>query len=113
MTVPSSVTNMNLLEPELVPLDTGKPPPDSLNTVPSGAAVVPAGDPGGGGMVTTNGLATVNVVVPEMAYTLAKPVPLSEIQSGEVGLADMPQGFTRLGSVWLAPAMSETRLVLL
>src|SRR5262249_7615462 len=106
--VPSSVANMNKLEPDVAPFDTRKPLPDSLNTFPSGAAVVPAGEPGGRGMVTTNGLVT---VAPEITYTLAKPVPLSEIQKGPVGLAEMPQGFTRLASVWLAPGMSETRLV--
>src|SRR5215472_10206822 len=93
--VPSSVANINTLEPDAVPLDTEKPPPDSLKTFPSGAAVEP-GDPGGGGMVTTNGLVT---LVPEIAYTLVLPVPLSEIQKGLVGLAEMPQGFTRLRSV--------------
>src|SRR5947209_2886638 len=87
---------MNTLEPEVVPLDTRKPLPDSLKTFPSGAAVVPAGDPGGGGMVTTNGLIT---VLPEIEYTLAKPVPLSEIQKGPAGLAEMPSE--------ISPAMPE------
>src|SRR5207244_3673204 len=89
--VPSSVANINRLEPEVVPSDTRKPLLDSLKTFSSGAAEVPAADPGGGGMVTTNGLVT---VVPEIEYTLARPVPLSEIQKGPVGLAEMPQGFT-------------------
>src|SRR5271166_5620120 len=45
---------------------------------------------------------------------VAKPVPLSEIQNGLVGLMAMPHGLIRLGSTSLAgTAPSETRFVTL
>jgi len=54
----------------------------------------------------------VTVVVPVTAYKVAEFVPWFEVQNGLVGLRDIPQGFTRRGSVMMArPGMSETRFV--
>src|SRR5260221_6485812 len=104
--VPSSVLKMNRATPDVVPLETTKPVVP-LKTTPVGAAVVPAGLPPGGGTVTTSGIG-----VPAPLYSVEKPVPLSEIQNGEVGLCTIPQGLTRCGSVTLAtPGKSDTKLV--
>jgi hypothetical protein len=55
--------------------------------------------------------AIVTVAVALVEYTVANPVPLSLIQNGEVADCEIPQGFTRLGSVRSAtPAVSAIKL---
>src|SRR5260370_37158364 len=51
--VPSSVLKMNRATPDMVPFETRKPAVP-VKTTPVGAAVVPAGLPPGGGIVTTS-----------------------------------------------------------
>src|SRR6266699_4451032 len=108
--VPSSVANMNRLGPERPFSETTKSLVP-LKTLPVGAAVVPAGLPFGGGIVTTSGEPTGNGV-PSPLYRVDTPLPLSETHQGLVGLCDRPQGLTRFESVKRAkPGMSETRFV--
>ena len=104
------------LHPEIVPFSVAnkkRSPPKSvveLKTLPVGAAVA-VGRIDGGGMVTTIGLPTGNGC-PLALYTVARPVPLSEIQNGPMGGNEIPQELTRFGSVTLArPATSDTKFV--
>src|SRR5713226_1420670 len=90
--VPSSVAKMNRLGPDIPFSETTKPL-GPLKTLPVGAAVVPAGLPAGGGIVTTSGTA-----VPSPLYKVATPAPLSDTHQGLVGLCDRPQGLSRFGS---------------
>src|SRR5581483_9647131 len=62
--------------------------------------------PLGGAMVTTNGM-----MAPDPLYSVVRPEWLSETQNGLAALAEIPQGFTRFGSVTSAlPGVSATRL---
>src|SRR5260221_5488455 len=91
--VPSSVLKMNRATPDMVPFETRKPAVP-LKTTPVGAAVVPAGLPPGGGIVTTRGaFGGKGVAAP--VYSVETPVPLFEIQDGEVTLWTIPQAVTR------------------
>src|SRR6266566_3205031 len=104
--VPSSVSKMNTLEKD-VPFSETLKPPLPLKITPVGAAVVPAGLPAGGGMVTVSGTFT-----PWPVYSVDTPVPLSETHQGVAGPCTNPQGFTRFPSVnCAAPTRSETRFV--
>jgi hypothetical protein len=85
--------------------------PVLLDTWPVGVDTVPIGEPAGGGMVTTRGLPT-GKGCPAPLYRVENPAPLSETQKGEVAEWDIPQGFFRFESVFMArPGISETRLV--
>src|SRR5882757_1248964 len=82
-----------------------KPTPP-LKTCPVGADVVP---PAVGGIVTIREETFETEGGPEggTEYRVARPVPLSEIQNGDIGPNEMPQALTRSGSVSLAsPEMS-------
>src|SRR5712691_207337 len=104
--VPSSVAKMKRLGPAPLLVATTKPLVP-LKTLPVGAAVVPAGLPLGGGIVTTSGTA-----VPSPLYKVATPAPLSDTHQKVVGPCDRPQGLSRFASVKVArPGMSETRFV--
>src|SRR5579862_3748813 len=102
-TVPSSVDQMNIGEPEFVPSVIVNAPV-SLPIIPVGAAgfVLPAG----GAIVTTN-----DCTVPEALYNVDTPVPLSDTHTRPPdGAKAIPHGFTRFGSVNRAtPAISDTR----
>src|SRR5260221_2109139 len=86
--VPSSVLKMNRATPDMVPFETRKPAVP-LKTTPVGAAVVPAGLPPGGGIVTTRG-AFGGKGVPSPVYSVETTVPLCEIQNGDGALCTMP-----------------------
>src|ERR1700761_8003520 len=80
-----------------------------LNTCPVG--VPPLLSPPAAGMVIAACPAAASGV-PEPLYSVARPLPLSETQNGEVGDMEMPQGLIRLGSITAAgTAPSDTRLV--
>src|SRR6266536_2666783 len=92
---------------KVVPFSETLKPPLPLKITPVGAAVVPAGLPVGGGMVTVSGTFT-----PSPLYSVDTPVPLSATHQGVVGPCTNPQAWTRLGSViWARPARAETRFV--
>src|SRR5712692_6106305 len=110
--VPSSVAKMNRLGPDILFSETTKPLVP-LKTLPVGAAVVPAGLPAGGGIVTTSGeLGGSGNAWPPPLYKVATPAPLSDTHQGVVGPCDRPQGLSRFGSRNLAIlGRSETRFV--
>src|SRR5437588_209241 len=87
--VPSSVAKRNWLGPDALPSVMTKSLV-LLKTLPVGA---PPGPPPGSGMLTTGG-----TPMPLLLYRVDRPVPLSEICQGPVGLCDRPQGLTRFGS---------------
>src|SRR5882672_1199201 len=87
--VPSSVENRKT---ERWPGTTSKAPLKALKTVPVGADAPSC--PLGGGIVTTRLCAS-----PVPSYRVESPVPLSEIHQGEPEDRDMPQAFTRFGSI--------------
>ena len=91
--VPSSVSKMKMLGPDLPCRDTTKPLV-LLKTTPVGAAVVPAGLPGGGGIVTTSGEPSGNRL-PFPLYRVDTPVPLSATHHGLEGVETSPQELTR------------------
>src|SRR5579883_386604 len=80
--VPSSVANKNWAEPEAPFLETTKPEP-LLKAVPVGVALVPAGLPLGGGMVTTRGEPG-GAIWPLASYSVETPEPLSAAQKKPV-----------------------------
>src|SRR5437588_12823644 len=91
--VPSSVSKMNLAEPDLLFSVTTNPAPP-LNTTPVGAL----------GTATTRPCFT-----PLRLYSVDLSVPLSLTHQGEVGVRVNPHGFTKSESVWAArPGTSET-----
>src|SRR5437660_9173935 len=99
---------MNRLEKD-VPFSVTLKPPLPLKITPVGAAVVPAGLPAGGGMVTTKGIPTGNPW-PRPLYSVDTPAPLSATHQGVIGPWTNPQGFTRFLSVnWASPTISDTR----
>src|SRR5438128_1561162 len=101
--VPSSLAKMKRagLGLPVPPLLTTKPAPP-LNTMPVGALWLPPAP----GTVKIAGMAPVPTL-----YSVERPVPLSEIHHGDVGLDASPQAFTRLASWWSArPATSDTKL---
>src|SRR5579862_6408279 len=74
----------------------------------TGPGIVPLEAPGG---IVTFKEAIEMVAVALVEYTVAKPVPLSLIQKGDVADCAIPQGFIRLGSVTSAtPGVSATKL---
>src|SRR5438128_2160606 len=82
--VPSSVAKMKKAELDTPFSETTKSSESvllkGLKTTPVGAAVVPAGLPAGGGIVTTNGIA-----LPSPLYSVETPAPLSDTHQGLVG----------------------------
>src|SRR6266699_1390247 len=94
--VPSSVAKMNRLGPDRPFSETTKPLVP-LKTLPVGDAVVPAGLPAGGGIVTTSGEPGGNAW-PWPLYKVDTPAPLSDTHQGVVGPCDRPQGLSRFGS---------------
>src|SRR2546427_678230 len=99
--VPSSAAKIK--RAGLVPalLVTTKPVPP-LNTTPVGVPCWPPAP----GTVNTAWMAPLPTL-----YSVERPVPLSEIHHGDVGLETSPQALTRLGSTRAAgTAPSETRL---
>src|SRR4051794_37485201 len=110
--VPSSVTNRKTDAADVgalarvTPLTLKPPvaPPSPLNTVPVGVPSAPSGLPGIG-MLTTSGLIEgAGLPEPGTLYSVDRPVPLSETQTGLVGASEMPQGLTRWMSCnWATP----------
>src|SRR5260370_38390620 len=80
--VPSSVLKMNRATPDMVPFETRKPAVP-LKTTPVGAAVVPAGLPPGGGIVTTSGAAG-GKGGPAPFYHVGTPGPVSQSPNSAV-----------------------------
>src|SRR4029077_10826056 len=75
----------------------------SLNTCPVGAPP---------GVDTTSGTIDTGLRPRAPLYSVETSVPLSDTHSGVLGPCDIPQAFTRFGSVIAAcPGWSETRLV--
>ena len=98
--VPSSVANRKRLG-AVTPLAEMANPGPPLKTVPVGLAP----DPSAEGTVTVSG-----TTCAPPSKRLETPVPLSANQNGPVGLKEMPQGLTRLGTVMSAnPGRSEAR----
>src|SRR5437764_3395259 len=87
--LPDSDAKMNVAGPDAIPDVTTKPLV-GLNTCPVGSPP---------GMLTTSGTADTGVFFSPPRYSVATSAPLSDTHTGVLGPADIPQGFTRLGSV--------------